>query len=324
MLGDATQLHQVLLNLCVNARAAMPGGGQLHLAAVNGELAGPSGAQPTVEISVRDTGTGMPPQVLEQIFDPFYTTKAQGQGTGLGLSTSLAIVRQHGGEMLVRSEPGVGTRFTLRLPAITHEGPRTVPADLRDLLRGREELLLVVDDEAAVRRVMQQTLETFGYRVLCAVDGRDGLRVFTEHRQEIAAVLTDLMMPTMDGITLIRQLREIAPDVRILAFSGLETAAAVSKPAGRASIDVLPKPFSSPVLLEAVRALLDGVPRRQPIGTPTAVTAAGAERHTGGGSEEPPPARRPWEDETGMPLSTSRPCRPPARQPRACLPSSRR
>ncbi len=263
--GDPTQLHQVLLNLCVNARDAMPDGGILKLTASNVRLdendtAFTAEAKPGsyVLIEVEDSGTGMPPDVLERIFEPFFTTKELGRGTGLGLSTTLAIIKGHHGFLRVNSEMGKGTQFQVYLPADASQTAQSTQPIETVLPRGSGELVLVVDDEITVRQIIKQTLEAFGYRVLLAADGVEASSLFTAHQSDIAAVLTDMMMPVMDGLATIQVLMRINPQVRIIAASGLSVKDMVAK-ATRAGVKhFLPKPYSAETLLkilaEVVRA----------------------------------------------------------------------
>jgi len=252
--ADPTQLHQVLVNLCVNARDAMPEGGQLTLHAGNAMVDADYAAQnvgakpgPYLRIRIEDTGHGMSPEVLDKIFDPFFTTKEPGKGTGLGLSTVMTIVRGHGGFMRVTSRPEIGTQFLIYLPA----KPDAVEAGLPGLeapADGSGELILIVDDEAAIRTVAQQTLEQHGYRTLAAADGAEALEIF-KATPGIDAVLTDMSMPVMDGHALIRALRELDPNVRIIAASGL-TAEETVRNEGVASF--LQKPYTVESLLKVV------------------------------------------------------------------------
>lgn len=224
--ADETQLHQVLLNLCVNARDAMPTGGTLTLSIENFE-ANELFAQMNLDaqvgkyvmITVADTGMGIPPAIRDRIFDPFFTTKAIGQGTGLGLSTVLGIVRGYGGFIQVDSEIEKGTQFKVYLPALEIE-PLSVLQEA-DLFRGQGELILVVDDEASILTSTQTLLETYQYQVLVAESGMDAIAIYIERQSEIALVLVDMMMPDMDGVTLIRALQEMNPQVRVIAVSGL-------------------------------------------------------------------------------------------------------
>jgi PAS domain S-box-containing protein len=265
VLGDPTQLHQVLLNFCVNARDAMPTGGQLIIsaenvtldeqyAALSFNLEAKSG--PYVLLQLTDTGTGMTPKTIEKIFDPFFTTKEPGQGTGLGLSTTLAIVKSHGGFIRVYSEMGKGTKFQVYLPAqiasSLAEGQET-PAELP---RGHGELILVVDDEIAVRQITQRTLEVFGYQVVLAADGAEAVALFARHGDEIAVVLTDMMMPIMDGPATIQVLRRMHPDVRIIGASGLSVNGHVAHAASLGVKHFLPKPYTAETLLNALQQIL--------------------------------------------------------------------
>lgn len=227
VLGDATQLHQVLLNLCVNARDAMPEGGRLLLSARSVELEAESAARlpglqagPHVLIEVSDTGTGIAPEVAEHMFEPFFTTKGVGSGTGLGLSTVLGIVRSHGGAIQVESKPGGGTTFQIHLPAAEGPRPASARAAVLEFPRARGETVLVVDDEPAVQTAARLILENAGYRVLAAGNGAEALATYTQNPQ-VALILTDLMMPVLDGLNLIRNVRRLDPNLPIIASTGL-------------------------------------------------------------------------------------------------------
>jgi two-component system cell cycle sensor histidine kinase/response regulator CckA len=261
VLGDATQLSQVLLNLCVNARDAMPDGGDLTIRAENTvideQLAAMirlAGAGRYVLVTVSDTGTGMSPPVLDRIFEPFFTTKGPGQGTGLGLPTTLGLVRSHGGQLLVESEPGRGSTFRIYLPALQEAAVAAV-VTAAERPRGRGELVLVVDDDTTILDITRHTLENFGYRVLTAEDGAQAISLYALQRDEIALVLTDMMMPVMDGAGLIKALRRINPGVRIVATSGIDGNEAVAAAAGVKQF--LVKPFSADMLLTRLRQALD-------------------------------------------------------------------
>ncbi len=262
--GDTTQLEQVLLNLCVNARDAMPGGGRLLLKAEGAELDGISvamhpGAAPGhhVVLTVEDTGTGMPPGIVDRIFDPFFTTKEQGKGTGLGLSTSQAIVKSHGGFMRVYSEPGRGSAFRVYLPATEARSAETEPRPRTEHPRGRGEVILVVDDEPTIREITRRTLEAYGYQVLTAADGAAAIALYSGRHEGITAVLTDMMMPGMGGREMIQVLHQINPGVKVVAASGLSSARDL--PSGMHSVvgAFLQKPYTAAELLSAIRAVVE-------------------------------------------------------------------
>jgi PAS domain S-box-containing protein len=263
VVGDPTQLHQVLLNLCVNARDAMPSGGILTISAQNLhvdshyaalDFGGTPG--PYVLIEVEDSGSGMPPEVLEKIFDPFFTTKAVGEGTGLGLSTSLSIVKSHGGFIRVYSEPGLGTKFKIYLPADTEISSDALNEPAIEAPRGSGELVLVIDDEASVRQITKQTLEAFGYRVLLAGDGSEAVAIFVKQRAEIDVVLTDMMMPIMDGPAAIKALHEMKSDLPIIAASGLSTSDHIARASTLGVRHFLPKPYTADNLLRTLKETL--------------------------------------------------------------------
>ena len=258
-LGDPTQLHQVLLNLCVNARDAMPFGGILTIAVsareVDAETAARHGGHPGphVVLTVRDTGVGMDAAQLERIFDPFFTTKDPGKGTGLGLSTSLAIVRGHGGFFLVSSAPDHGSTFEVFLPAASTLADHSPAAERSAGPRGSGQLILVVEDEEAVREVTRRILTGHGYQVMLAVDGAEAVREFALHGERIAAVLTDMMMPVMDGTATIHALRAIDPRVRVVAVSGLVDRSETVLDERTLHLD---KPYTAQELLRALDTVL--------------------------------------------------------------------
>ena len=265
VLGDATQLHQVLLNLCVNARDAMPEGGTLHLSAFNLDLDDSYASMlseatpgPYVLLEVSDTGTGIPPEVLERIFDPFFTTKGVGKGTGLGLglSTVHGIVKSHGGLLKVISEPGQGTTFRVYLPAAPDQQAVADAAALAPPPAGHGELVLVVDDEPAITQTARTVLEANGYRVLLAGDATEALVLFTEHAQEVAVVLTDIMMPVMNGVLLLRTLRKLKSSVPVIASTGLSGQDQISSMKALGIETVLHKPYSSNTLLRTLHRVL--------------------------------------------------------------------
>lgn len=267
VIGDPTQLHQVLLNLCVNARDAMPSGGVLSLTTENTRLDENFAAMnvdampgPYVVIRVSDTGEGIPADVIDKIFDPFFTTKETGKGTGLGLSTVLGIVKSHQGFVNLRSRVSVGSVFEIYLPAAPDAVAASSAAPTMEAPRGQGELILVVDDEEVIREVVQKTLLAHGYRVLTAGDGTEAIAQFSQHRGEVKAVLTDIMMPFMDGVTLSRTLKKMDPTIQIIATSGMGSAKGrQDKAAALASLQIntfLNKPYSANEILTAIGDLL--------------------------------------------------------------------
>ncbi len=259
IMGDATQLHQVLLNFCVNARDAMPDGGAILITAENVTLDEPAARQilgarpgPYIRLRVKDTGTGIPPEILNRIFDPFFTTKEVGKGTGLGLSTVLSIVKNHGGLMDVDSVMGQGTTFTILFPPADLEIAAPAAAVARPTVPGAGQLVLVVDDEPLIREMLGTVLTGNGYRVLHAEDGARGVALFQQHAPDISVVVTDMMMPVLDGKKAISAMRQIRPDMRFISISGLAQASDFETGPDAAKVEVLRKPFTSEKVLEAL------------------------------------------------------------------------
>lgn len=264
LMGDATQLHQVLLNLCVNARDAMGDkGGVLRVGCENVDVdehvaATNPGAQlgPHVVLSVADTGSGMSPEVMEKIFDPFFTTKEQGKGTGLGLATTIGIVKGHKGFITIQSQVGQGTTFKVFIPANRESKTEEKKQEDPSALRGNGELVLVVDDEAPVREAIVSTLEANGYRCYTAEDGTDALALYFERRSQIHVVVTDLHMGIMDGITLVRSIRKVSADAKIIVSSGHIHKENQATLTGLGVTTFLEKPYSAERLLRSIKALL--------------------------------------------------------------------
>lgn len=261
--GDVTQLHQVLMNLCVNARDAMPNGGVLEISAKNTSI-DESHARMNlnakvgsyVEIAVSDTGIGIPQEIADRIFEPFFTTKELGKGTGLGLPTVMAIIKSHGGFLEVFSEVRKGTQFKVYLPATQNSLSDDITKEDEELPKGQGELILVVDDEDLILEVAKASLEIHNYKVITATDGIDGVAQYVQYKNEIDVVLVDMMMPTMDGMTTIRTLQKINPLVKIIAVSGLSSAHQVSEAFSSGIKTFLPKPYTSQELLLSLRAVL--------------------------------------------------------------------
>jgi len=194
--------------------------------------------------------------IKDGVFDPFFTTKELGGGTGLGLATTQALVKNHGGFLNLDSEEGRGTVVKVYLPAL-EESQVPQAAELPEMLpRGQDQLVLVIDDESSVRMVTQQTLEAFGYRVIVAEDGAQGLALYAARHNEIEVVITDMMMPVMDGFATIHALRHINPEVRIIAVSGLTANRSMSRAVQAGVHDFLPKPYTAEVLLKTLGQVL--------------------------------------------------------------------
>jgi CheY-like chemotaxis protein len=265
MEADPTHLHQVLMNLCVNARDAMPEGGKLAVKLDNSVLDGgyarmhPDAKQgPYVVISVEDSGMGITPEVQDKMFDPFFTTKEIGKGTGLGLSTVSTIVKAHQGFINVYSELGRGTKFKIYFPAkpTQQESEAQSATQSNALPRGRGETILVVDDEANLRLITQETLETFGYRVLTAANGAEAIAIYAQRRHEISVVLTDMMMPVMDGPATIVALQAVNPQVKVIGSSGLGMNETAGRTVGAGLRYFVPKPYTAERLLKMVEQVL--------------------------------------------------------------------
>ncbi|MFK8182522.1 MAG: response regulator [Phormidesmis sp.] len=259
--GDDTQLHQVFMNLCVNARDAMPKGGELRLKAENllvdhtyQQMHPGLALGPYVVVSVSDTGVGITPQALDQIFEPFFTTKSPGHGTGLGLAAVMGIVKSHSGLVEVQSVVGEGSLFTIYLPA-TSDVEDGVAAPL-EMLRGQQALVLVVDDETEIVKVIQASLETYGYRVLTAGDGMGAIALLAEHRTEIDCVLIDLMMPGLDGRKAIPLLKRLKADIPIIAMTGAISQVSELELEQHALQGQLIKPFTTYDLLAILQSVL--------------------------------------------------------------------
>ncbi len=254
VVADATQIHQILMNLIVNARDAMSNGGKLSIIA-NNFYADDNYAKMNIEakvgnyilITIADTGVGICSENIDKIFEPFFTTKDVGKGTGLGLSTTIGIIKNHGGFINVFSELGLGSQFKVYLPASNS----TIYQSLtnQELPPGKGELILVVDDENLITETTKYTLENYNYRVLKAIDGIDAIAIYAQRKNEISVVLIDMMMPVMDGENAIRTLQKINPKVQIIAMSGLASTAMIEKAAKHGVKNFLPKPFTAQELL---------------------------------------------------------------------------
>ncbi|MEY2439869.1 MAG: hypothetical protein QOI34_1254 [Verrucomicrobiota bacterium] len=266
--GDPTQLHQVLLNFSVNARDAMPQGGSLIIAAENFEvdehyasISPGAKAGPHVLLRVSDTGTGISREVIDKIFDPFFTTKEVGKGTGLGLSTVFGIVKSHGGFISVYSEIGRGTTFQIFLPAQLKDVPNG-PGITTELLEGRGELVLLVDDEANILRVTKTALENQNYQVVAASDGREALKIFSEQSDAIKAVLTDMDLPRLGGVALAREIRRMKPEMAVIASTGQGEHTNVAELESFGVVNFLTKPYDTAKLLMTLKTAMATTPSK--------------------------------------------------------------
>jgi PAS domain S-box-containing protein len=261
--GDVTQLHQVIMNLCVNARDAMSNGGILSISAENllidedyARINTEAKIGPYIVITVSDTGTGIPPEVMDRIFEPFYTTKEHGKGTGLGLTIALGIVKSHGGFITIYSEIGKGTAFKVYLPAITTTETLKAQEHQQELPAGHGESILVVDDEDQIREITKKILEKHGYKVITANDGKEAIVLYSQHKEEIKLVLMDMMMPVMDGTSCIRELRKANPEIKIIAVSGLTEKDKLAKVDDFHAQAFLSKPYAAEKLLNAIHDII--------------------------------------------------------------------
>ena len=258
--GVATQLHQVLMNLCVNARDAMPDGGTIKLSAKNTKLSKAEAAKipegragDFVCLSVSDSGVGIPPEQIAKIFQPFYTTKPAGKGTGLGLSSSLMIVKNHGGFMQVLSAPEKGSEFKVYLPAVDAKTVKTeTPESSISLPPGNGETVLIVDDENAVLAIVKTTLESFDYRVLTATNGAEAVARLSEPGTPVQLIVTDATVQLMDGTPLIKALRKKKPDVKMILVQGPDQTDITDTATRYRSDAVIQKPFTVDKLVTAV------------------------------------------------------------------------
>jgi two-component system, cell cycle sensor histidine kinase and response regulator CckA len=268
---DPGQFEQVVMNLAVNARDAMPDGGSLRLELADVELDDRDARDrativpgPYVMLAVSDTGTGMDAETRGRIFEPFFTTKERGHGTGLGLSTVYGIVKQSGGYIWADSEPGHGATFRIYLPRVDAPAEeRTVPGS-PPAERGLGETILVVEDDALVRELARQILAEHGYRVLVAADGDEAVRLGVEHREEIALLLTDVVLPGRNGRQVAEHLHRDRPGLRVLYMSGYTDDVISRASAGgtggalEPGLRLLQKPFTLVSLLSAVQRALQG------------------------------------------------------------------
>lgn len=282
--GDAALLRQMILNIMINARDAMPEGGTLTISAVCRRLSQAEATEHSphategefVHISVTDTGHGIDPDVIHRIFEPFFTTKTRRQGTGLGLSTSMTIVRSHGGFMVAQSELGLGATFSVYLPAEPEDAgdaelaPKSVPAV--ESQPGRAQTILVVDDEPLMLEMNIDMLEASGYHTLGAEDGRKGLDIFLGDPAAVDLIVTDINMPVMDGPSMVAEIRKVHPEIPVIAVSGLPEHRHTMEGTGLGDIQILTKPYAMDELLQAIRDQLGphNLENEHPQGSPGA------------------------------------------------------
>jgi CheY-like chemotaxis protein len=251
---DPGQFEQVVVKLAVNARDAMPEGGELTIEVSTAEV----DQTPQVMLCVRDTGTGMDAEVQSHLFEPFYTTKDRGKGTGLGLSIVYGIVKQSGGSIMVNSQLGQGTAFQIFLPRVFVEETQAAPGMTLESIASGSETILLVEDEEALRKLAGEVLRSSGYTVLEAANGEDAIGVYRRFTGPIPLLVTDMIMPGMNGRTLAERLRSLRPDTKVLYISGYtENLLDLHGPLGPATA-FLQKPFAPAVLTRKVRELLDG------------------------------------------------------------------
>jgi CheY-like chemotaxis protein len=262
---DPSQVEQILINLVVNARDAMPEGGKVVIETSEVELDEAYVSQhlgvrpgPYVLLSVSDSGCGMDPETMVRIFEPFFTTKQPGRGTGLGLSTTYGIVKQNGGHIAVESTIGSGSRFRIYLPRVQAPAEQSNPTAARKLEQTGRATVLIVEDEASLRRLLSLSLERRGYTVMTAVDGAEAIEIFRQHPGEIDVVVSDVVMPRIDGFELKRRIADLTPGMRFVFISGYSDEVVGQREKALEGCAFLEKPFLPDELADKVRAVLRG------------------------------------------------------------------
>jgi len=264
--ADPAQVEQMLMNLVMNAREALPGGGTVTIATANRQLQAGEGAAlaglaagPVVVLSIADDGVGMSEEVLQHVFEPFYSTKSDGRGTGLGLAAVYGLVKQSGGHISVQSQHGQGTNMEIYLPRVDAElDVERLPRFHHTLVPAKGETVLLVEDEDAVRELASRILSTAGYHVLSAANGGEALLLLEQAQDTVDMVLTDVVMPQMNGAELVAHLRSKRPGLRALFMSGYSADVLSQGNELLDAIKLVPKPFRPDQLLDGVRQTLDG------------------------------------------------------------------
>jgi CheY-like chemotaxis protein len=262
--ADRSQMSQVLMNLLLNARDAVSGNGEIWVSTANVTVNAAmrnrlqiAAADRSVRISVEDNGCGIPPDVAQRMFEPFFSTKKQGQAYGLGLSVVYGIVRSHGGGIHVESEVGKGTRIHVYLPAVETGAPAETPGRAQNGRAGKSETVLVVDDEKLLRAMLQDILETSGYRVLEAGTGEEALEIYNNHKDEIGVIILDIIMPGMGGARALERLKQINPDLRCIVSSGYGVETLDDGLLNGKHIRFVGKPYKSSSVVSTVREMLE-------------------------------------------------------------------
>ncbi|MBF0201812.1 MAG: transporter substrate-binding domain-containing protein [Desulfamplus sp.] len=266
VMADMNQIRQVMLNLYINAWQAMPGGGEIfletNLTDLDGPFCKPQEISPGtyVKISVTDTGTGMEKEILQRIFDPFFTTREKNRGTGLGLASAYGIIKNHGGVITVYSEPGHGSTFNIYMPLCLQEPERETDESFKKITISRaqaSETILLIDDEEMITEVGKAMLETMGYQVITAGDGREGVEIFQSRSQNIDLVILDMIMPVMDGEEAFERIREISPEVPVILSSGYSATGKTARILERGCNDFIQKPFNIEEFSKKIKTILD-------------------------------------------------------------------
>jgi CheY-like chemotaxis protein len=261
--ADGGQLEQVIMNLAVNARDAMPEGGNLFIRTSNEDVPRSSRLHADVRpgsyvrLTVADTGKGMDAEIMIHLFEPFYTSKATGKGTGLGLSTVYGIVKQSGGEIVVESQPGHGATFHIYLPRSTGVTETAPPTKAEPAVLAGTETILLVEDEPGVRQLVREMLHRLGYTIVEAGGGAEALRLFEQYQGSIDLLLTDVIMPQMSGRDLAERLRAVRPSLKVLYISGYTDDMLAHHGVLESNVFLLPKPFAPDELAKKLRDVLD-------------------------------------------------------------------